>query len=69
MEYGPVKIVGKRPVPLTPEESLRQAARLRRLWKKACAVQGISRPRGIGIQGRTWEEAEAKLKEILGRGE
>lgn len=69
MEYGPIKIVGRMAVPLTPEESLRQAGRLRRLWKKVCAAQGSCRPRGMVIKGRTWEEADAKLKEILSRGE
>jgi hypothetical protein len=69
MEYGPVKVVGREAAPLTPEESLRQAARLRRLWKKACAAQGSIRPRGVVIKGRTWEEADAKLKELLSRGE
>ena len=69
MEYGPVKVVGRKPAPLTPEESLRHAAGLRRLWKKACAARGVTRPRGMVIKGRTWEEADEKLKELLRRGE
>ena len=69
MEYGPVKVVGRPPAPLTPQESLRQAAGLRRLWKQACAAQGLERPRGMVIKGRTWEEADEKLNALLRRGE
>jgi len=68
MEFGPVKVVGKAPAPLTPEASLRHAAGLRRLWKKACAAQGLVRPRGMVIKGRTWEDADRQLHELLRRG-
>ncbi len=68
MKTDAVKVVGERKAPLSPAESLRHAASLRRIWKKACAAQGITRPRGVIIKGRTWEEAESKYDELTRRG-